>query len=245
MGERTVSVIVPAYNEEKKIAKCLESLLAQTTKPLEIIVIDDGSADKTAEVARGFGVKVISIPHGGMSRALNAGLDATRGDFVLRIEGDLWVEPEYIEKCLGAVARGFDGCDNLMGYYRTDTLIEAVLNSERVLSVLKMREKKPECFWAVFFRRNETRYDENRIWNKDNDFGVRHGGKFCWCDALHFHHEDRTLKEYVQHKIRYWQYRTGIMVLPVELVRGTFRYLFNGCKIKYDSRGLIDGKNLG
>lgn len=107
-----VSVIVPAYNVEKYIGECVESLLAQTQPDLEIIVVDDGSTDATASelgrYERCGSVKVISQKNQGVSAARNEALAAARGEFVAFIDSDDIVHPALFAMCV-------DLCENKGG----------------------------------------------------------------------------------------------------------------------------------
>jgi glycosyltransferase involved in cell wall biosynthesis len=90
-----ISAIIPAYNREAYLAEAIESALRQTRLPDEIVVIDDGSTDRTAEIARSFGGKVrcVSQQNQGIGGARNAGLDAARGDWIAFLDSDdLWLE---------------------------------------------------------------------------------------------------------------------------------------------------------
>lgn len=102
-----VSVIVSAYNIEKYLSRCLDSLLMQTCKSLEIIVVDDGSTDHTPEICDSYvknhdNIIVIHKENGGLSSARNAGLKAAKGSFIGYVDGDDWVEPEMYEAMLKA-----------------------------------------------------------------------------------------------------------------------------------------------
>ena len=83
-----VSVVIPALNEEKNIGKCLESLKNQKEKPYEIIVVDNYSEDKTAQIAKSFGAKVIKEKKLGISYARNRGFNSAKGDIIARIDAD-------------------------------------------------------------------------------------------------------------------------------------------------------------
>jgi len=100
-----VSAIVPVFNGEKFIADCLESLLGQSEKFAEIIVVDDGSSDSTAKICRGFGVKVLQPGHVGRSRARNLGLKAAKHEIVFFVEADA----VYSKNFLAACVRRFSG----------------------------------------------------------------------------------------------------------------------------------------
>ena len=107
-----VSVVVPAWNVAGLVPRCLDSLLAQTHRPLEIIVVDDGSTDGSGEVLRGYqerhpDLQVLSQPHRGLGPARNAGLNLALGEYVCVVDADDWVEPDYVADLL-AIAKGAD-----------------------------------------------------------------------------------------------------------------------------------------
>ncbi|MBD2627212.1 glycosyltransferase family 2 protein [Trichormus variabilis] len=90
-----ISVIIPVYNCEKYLAEAIESVLAQTYQPLEIIVIDDGSTDTSAEIAKGFGsvVQYCCQANSGTAAARNRGIELAKGDFFAFLDADdFWVE---------------------------------------------------------------------------------------------------------------------------------------------------------
>ncbi|CQR62537.1 bifunctional polysaccharide deacetylase/glycosyltransferase family 2 protein [Streptomyces leeuwenhoekii] len=97
---RPVSVIVPAYNEKECIANTLRSL-ARSTHPIEIIVVDDGSTDGTAEIAESLGlpdVRVVRQANAGKPAALNNGVRHARHDIVVMMDGDTVFEPETVRQ---------------------------------------------------------------------------------------------------------------------------------------------------
>lgn len=99
MDEKLVSVIIPAYNIEDYIGRCLDSIISQTYKNLEIIVVDDGSRDYTGEILDNYAkkdrrIKVIHKENGGVSSARNKGIEAAEGDYIGFIDGDDFIEPE-------------------------------------------------------------------------------------------------------------------------------------------------------
>ncbi len=98
-----VSVIVPAYNVASKIQRCLTSLCKQTYPKLEIIVIDDGSTDGTAEIIRNMAkrderIRCITQKNKGVAAARNKGLEAAHGAYIAFCDGDDYVSPDYIGK---------------------------------------------------------------------------------------------------------------------------------------------------
>ena len=97
-----ISVIVPVYNVEKYLNRCVDSILAQTYTNLEVILVDDGSPDGCpaicdAYVKKDKRVKVIHKANGGQGTARNAGLDIAKGDYISLIDSDDWIEKDFIK----------------------------------------------------------------------------------------------------------------------------------------------------
>jgi GT2 family glycosyltransferase len=102
-----VSVVIPAYNAAEFLAEALDSVLAQTHKPLEVIVVDDGSEDETPQIAASYVGKVryIRKERGGPAAARNAGIRAASGDWIaFQDADDIWL-PEFLEKLVAASAK--------------------------------------------------------------------------------------------------------------------------------------------
>jgi 4,4'-diaponeurosporenoate glycosyltransferase len=107
----TTSVIIPARNEEHNLPTLLRSLAAQSLKPGEIIVVDDGSTDRTAELARELGATVIAsqpLPEGwrGKPWACHQGAQAATGELLLFLDADTWFEPDGWARILSSYAGG-------------------------------------------------------------------------------------------------------------------------------------------
>jgi glycosyltransferase involved in cell wall biosynthesis len=102
-GRPLVTVIVPVYNEELYLAECLRSLRAQTYKPLEIIVVDDGSTDGTAALARRAGVLVLSQRHAGQARAVALAAEVAHGAVLAFLDGDQQFPPDFIERLVAPI----------------------------------------------------------------------------------------------------------------------------------------------
>ena len=97
-----VSVIIPIYGVEKYIGKCLESLIEQSYGNLEILVINDGSKDNGALIAKSYAekdsrIKVFDFENGGVSLARNRGLDLAKGEYISFVDGDDWVHPSMYQ----------------------------------------------------------------------------------------------------------------------------------------------------
>lgn len=98
MGD-LISVIVPVYNVEKYLKRCIDSILAQSYRQLEIILVDDGSTDGSPVICDAYArqddrVKVIHKANGGLSDARNAGMEIATGDYIGFVDSDDWIEPD-------------------------------------------------------------------------------------------------------------------------------------------------------
>jgi glycosyltransferase involved in cell wall biosynthesis len=91
-------VVIPAFNAERFLGETIESIQAQDYEPVEIVVVDDGSTDGTARVARSYGVRLVRQPNGGQAAARNAGIAAAAGELVAFLDADdLW-EPGKLRR---------------------------------------------------------------------------------------------------------------------------------------------------
>lgn len=100
----TISVIIPAFNAASYIQQCIENMLAQTYKNLEIIVVDDGSTDNTAEIAKQYpAVKLIQQHNQGVSAARNAGMAIATGVYLHFMDVDDFINLDFYEKMLDAI----------------------------------------------------------------------------------------------------------------------------------------------
>lgn len=130
-----VSVIVPAYNVEKYIHRCVESILKQSYRNFELILVDDGSTDHSGRICDGYEkkdnrIRVIHQKNAGLSGARNTGIHCSTGDFLFFVDSDDYVSHYLLEKVLAAFAKSeadmtqFNGqsvygtkLDGLFGYY--------------------------------------------------------------------------------------------------------------------------------
>ncbi len=103
----TVSVVIPAYNEARVIARALGSLVDQTHRPHEIIVVDDGSTDGTPTIVRGFGgVMLLEQSHAGSGAARNRGAVAATGDVLCFVDADMRFARDFLARLVAPIARG-------------------------------------------------------------------------------------------------------------------------------------------
>lgn len=117
-----VSIIVPIYNCEKYLNECVESILDQSFKDIEVILVDDGSPDSSPAICEDFAanypqiVKVTHQANGGLSRARNAGLRLASGEFIMFVDSDDTIPPRAVEFLHSAFQR-YPECDISVGLY--------------------------------------------------------------------------------------------------------------------------------
>ena len=113
-----VSVIVPVYKVEDYIRECIDSILAQTYPYFELILVDDGSPDNCGRICDDYAkgdnrIKVVHKVNGGISSARNAGLEVAKGEWIMHVDGDDWIEPDMIESLIEAAQ--ITGADMVIG----------------------------------------------------------------------------------------------------------------------------------
>lgn len=100
-----VSIIVPIYNVEKYLERCINSLIGQTLEDIQIILVNDGSTDKSGEIAKRYASKYkekimyLEKINGGLSDARNYGLSYATGEYIAFLDSDDYIEKKHIKKC--------------------------------------------------------------------------------------------------------------------------------------------------
>lgn len=118
--EKLVSIIVPIYNVERYLSKCIESIVKQTYTNLEIILIDDGSTDNCLTICdeyaiRDSRIRVIHKKNGGQSSARNIGLDNCAGEYISFVDSDDWISENMIEEMVRNIEK-FEADISIIGY---------------------------------------------------------------------------------------------------------------------------------
>lgn len=166
-----VTIIVPIYNVEQYIEKCIESILNQTHKNIEIILVDDGSTDACGSICdqyknRDERVKVIHKRNGGLSSARNAGLEIATGEYISYVDSDDYVNESFIEELLDLCLKYNKklSCINFCEFfvenekdikeenfqitiYNENDMIQEIVNRERTNNVTY-------CVWSKLFHRD-------------------------------------------------------------------------------------------
>lgn len=162
--EPLVSVIVPVYNVEKYLSCCLDSIILQTYKNLEIIVVDDGSTDDSGDICDEYAkkdkrIEVIHKKNGGLSDARNAGLNVAKGEYITLIDSDDWVDNDYVEQQVVAIMES--GADIIITSHKVHypkkiidyaTSERAVYGPEEVLERILYSQGIDLSAWAKLYR---------------------------------------------------------------------------------------------
>ncbi len=151
-----ISIITPVYNVEKYLKKCLDSILSQTFRDFELIIVDDGSPDSCGEIADEYAetdsrVQVIHKENGGAPSARNAGIKIATGDYLYFPDSDDWLEPTYLQELYDtAVSTGSQLVISgyTMGYYENgkDCSYRVSVEDQNYNTQVKLRNNLHQYF---------------------------------------------------------------------------------------------------
>lgn len=196
-----ISVVIPAYNAAKTILRCVESLLSQTYKDWELIIIDDGSTDNTIDVCQSFQDKRIQVYYklnGGVSSARNYGLTYAKGEYVAFVDADDYLESMYLEH----LYQGKDYDLSISGFCygnepeKSNMILELTDKSSIARELSDLINADQLCYpWGRLFKRsiieqNHIRFNKKMRFAEDNVFNWEY---LCHINSLRI---DSSLKDY-------------------------------------------------
>ena len=184
-----VSIIVPVYNVEKYLARCLDSLIAQSFYDIEILCINDGSTDGSLAILEEYAqkddrIRIITKKNGGLSSARNVGIENARGAYICFIDSDDWIEPSTAEKCAIKMSGEVDlVCfgtelvnggmnDNLFatliqgGYHKIKLIGQKTISEDVILKSTYTATNK--LFKIELIKKYSIRFMEGRLFEDDN-----------------------------------------------------------------------------
>ena len=159
-----ISIVVPVYNIEAYLPECVESILAQTYKNIEVILVDDGSQDRSSTICDFYKdqdrrVRVLHKQNGGLSSARKAGARLANGMYILQIDGDDWVDSDYVENMSKPLCGNCpDMVVNLSMYKfykdgrsheRVTPFERGLYRNEEIVSQLYPHLVNDDCFWET------------------------------------------------------------------------------------------------
>ncbi|MFR1672996.1 MAG: glycosyltransferase family 2 protein, partial [Candidatus Gastranaerophilaceae bacterium] len=187
---KKISVIVPVYNMEKYLVRCLESIVNQTYPDLEIICVNDGSTDSSAKILETYAskdkrIKLITKENGGLSSARNAGINAATGEFITFVDSDDWIQPDTY---------------NIVSRYMSDA--DMLIFGTNVVGDFSFVSKEgDEEYYRVKYEGLRKLTDEERLntdvsaWNKIYRLSIIKDNNIRFAEG--FHYEDFAF---------FWQY---------------------------------------
>ncbi|MBQ8782203.1 MAG: glycosyltransferase family 2 protein [Clostridia bacterium] len=215
LQNKKVSIIVPIYNREDYIDRCISSMVNQTYKNIEIILVDDGSTDKSAEICDTYAGKdsrviVIHKPNGGVSSARNAGLDIMTGDYVCFCDSDDYFETTMVEKSLEQIlAEKADMCTfkNYHNNEKVENVFDPVNIDIEIFDCASFfanyihKGQAPYCVWSSIYNASlikefNIRFcDYKKVFSEDSLFNL-----MFWTVCKKYTHLNDCLYYYFRHE---------------------------------------------
>ncbi|RZJ80483.1 MAG: glycosyltransferase [Flavobacterium sp.] len=168
-----VSVIVPVYNAELYLAQCIENITSQTYQNIEIIVVNDGSTDNSAEIAAQYQVKLIRQENQGVSVARNKGIDLAQGEYLHFMDVDDVINDCFYQKLVSSLLEtGVDmACSEMINqrvrketnFFKKLKVYRAVPQKLKITYVGRIGYVWRYLFKTEFIRNNKLRFEEGRI----------------------------------------------------------------------------------
>lgn len=166
MNDEIVSVIVPIYNVEKYLSDCLNSIINQTYKNLEIILVDDGSTDESSTIANYYSkkdkrIKVFHKKNGGLSDARNFGIEKANGKYLLFVDSDDFIEVTMIEELINSINEFHSDISVCGRYIYSNEIIDEkhslkekkIYNTEDALKEVLLGKDMEEATWDKLYKK--------------------------------------------------------------------------------------------
>lgn len=187
--DKLISVAIPVYNGETTLRKCVDSILAQTYENIEVILVNDGSTDRSEDICRSYEqadsrVSVISKANGGLSSARNAGIDGSHGEYLFFVDSDDWIDSDTLEVLLKtALLKDTDvtGCCAYFNYpngtekSRASAQID-ICDTRSLIKWMLEGGIGANAAWGKLFKKSlfeNLRFDESCDFCEDDEFSFR------------------------------------------------------------------------
>jgi cellulose synthase/poly-beta-1,6-N-acetylglucosamine synthase-like glycosyltransferase len=218
-----ISIIIPAFNAEKQMARCLDGLRAQQNgrNECEIIVVDDGSTDATREIAQEHGARVLQQTNRGAAAARNLGAQNARGDIVLFLDGDCEPDPNWVASMLAPFAEPIVVGAGGMKQTRQSGLLPRFIQAEfdyrydqvRSHRYIDFIDSGTAAYRRDIFLKNHG-FDTTLMDAEDVELSFRlaeQGHKMAFApEAIVYHDHPRSVWEYARRKFMYAYWRAFV-----------------------------------
>lgn len=173
--DKKVSVLIPIYNAEKYLTRCISSVIEQSYTNIEIILVDDGSKDKSLSICKRLSqrdnrIRFIKQENSGVSSARNKAIENATGEFITFLDADDSLGKDYIKKLI-------EQHENyVLTRCRNDSIKENILSQKSYVEKIASGEIKGVCWGYLFERKilNELRFDENTSYMEDTIFIIQY-----------------------------------------------------------------------
>lgn len=200
-----VSIIVPVYNAENSIRRCLDSILIQTYEDIEIILVNDGSKDNSISILYEYANKdpriiVLNQENKGVAAARNTGLDNAAGDYILYVDSDDWIEKNMVERMLELSANVdivFCGNDSATSSENREISVDIKIenwNHEKIIAEFIKHKMISGMLWNKLIKRSLTegcRFNPKTGYGEDAEFlwqVLQHTKSMCVTNEVLYHH---------------------------------------------------------
>lgn len=200
-----VSILIPVYNAEKTINRCLDSVLDQTYSDIEVILVNDGSKDDSLSVLQEYAEKdrrvtIISQENQGVAVARNIGLDNATGDYILYVDSDDWIEKDMVERMLEISANAdivFCGNDAATSSENREISVDIKIenwNHEKLISEFIKHKIISGMLWNKLIKRSLTegcRFNPKTGYGEDAEFlwqVLQNTKSMCVTNEVLYHH---------------------------------------------------------
>lgn len=241
-GSPAISVIVPIYNAEKTIRKCVDSLLAQTFEDFEVLLIDDGSPDQCGAICDEYAqqdsrVRVIHQENQGVSAARQCGMDNAQGEYTIHADPDDWVEPNMLEELYKKAKE--DDADMVICDYFEDGILSSRYVKQKLKSLYHLdvlyqlfEDLHGSCWNKLIRRKFFSTYNvsfPNGISYCEDQYVIvsllKHPLKVAYLESAYYHYVNTNFQS-LSRKYSKNSYEEDLVILEIfsELLNGTEIY---------------------
>lgn len=165
-----ISIIIPVYNIDNYVSRCVESVISQSYENLDILLIDDGSDDASGEICDQYGekysrIRVIHKANGGLSEARNVGIEAAKGEYIAFLDGDDFITKNYVANLFNAIEQSL--CDLAISMFMNVVDGQKInLNTDDVLENFRVVSSE-ECLKSLLYQKGIETSAPGKIYKRE------------------------------------------------------------------------------